>query len=77
MHLYETTIFLQFFADEVLLFTLCGRKSMKELQASVNPFLHSSPGGCLSVLFLADYSNTQRHTGFRGFYTIQGEKYDE
>uniref|UniRef100_A0A9J8BFL1 Complement component 1, r subcomponent n=1 Tax=Cyprinus carpio carpio TaxID=630221 RepID=A0A9J8BFL1_CYPCA len=62
---------LKLFADEVLLFTLCGRKSMKELQASVNPFLHSSSGGCLSVLFLADYSNTERHTGFRGFYTIQ------
>lgn len=62
---------LKLFADEVLLFTLCGRKSMKELQASVNPFLHSSSGGCLSVSFLADYSNTERHTGFRGFYTIQ------
>ncbi|KTG46724.1 hypothetical protein cypCar_00025008 [Cyprinus carpio] len=59
------------YADEVLLFTLCGRKSMKELQASVNPFLHSSPGGCLSASFLADYSNTERHTGFRGFYTVQ------
>uniref|UniRef100_A0A8C2AEJ9 Complement component 1, r subcomponent n=1 Tax=Cyprinus carpio TaxID=7962 RepID=A0A8C2AEJ9_CYPCA len=62
---------LKLYADEVLLFTLCGRKSMKELQASVNPFLHSSPGGCLSASFLADYSNTERHTGFRGFYTVQ------
>ncbi|XP_016320376.1 mannan-binding lectin serine protease 2-like [Sinocyclocheilus anshuiensis] len=62
---------LKLYADEVLLFTLCEHKSMKELQVSVNPFLHSSPGGCLSVSFLADYSNTERHTGFRGFYTIQ------
>ncbi|KAK2902890.1 hypothetical protein QQF64_010245 [Cirrhinus molitorella] len=62
---------LKVFADKVLLFTLCGRKSVKELQASVNPFLQSLPGGCLTVSFLADYSNTERHTGFRGFYTIQ------
>ncbi|XP_052474293.1 complement C1s subcomponent [Carassius gibelio] len=62
---------LKLFADEVLLFNLCGRKSMRELQSSVNPFLHSSPGGCLSVSFLTDYSNTERHTGFRGFYTIK------
>ncbi|XP_051721162.1 complement C1s subcomponent-like [Ctenopharyngodon idella] len=62
---------LKIFADEELLFKLCGRKSMKELQASINPFLHSSRGGCLSVSFLADYSNPKRHTGFRGFYAIQ------
>ncbi|XP_048008378.1 mannan-binding lectin serine protease 2-like [Megalobrama amblycephala] len=62
---------LKIFADEELLFKLCGRKSMKELQASINPFLHSSRGGCLSVSFLADYSNPERHTGFRGFYAIQ------
>lgn len=62
---------LKIFADEELLVNLCARMNMKELQTSVNPFLHSSSGGCLSVSFLSDYSNPERHTGFRGFYTIQ------
>ncbi|XP_067304546.1 mannan-binding lectin serine protease 2-like [Pseudorasbora parva] len=62
---------LKVFADDELLFNLCGRKSMKELQASINPFLHSSSGGCLSFSFVADYSNPERYTGFRGFYAIQ------
>ncbi|TRY60690.1 hypothetical protein DNTS_004325, partial [Danionella cerebrum] len=51
--------------------SLCGRISMKELESSINPLLHSSPGGCLSVSFLSDYSNPARYTGFRGFYTTQ------
>ncbi|KAI7806217.1 putative complement C1s subcomponent-like [Triplophysa rosa] len=63
--------FLKIYADGEVLFKLCGRKSTKELQTSINPFLHSSSGGCLFLSFLADYSNPVRHTGFRGFYTIQ------
>lgn len=62
---------LKVFSDEELLVNLCARMNMKELQTSVNPFLHSSSGGCLSVSFLSDYSNPERHTGFRGFYTIR------
>ncbi|XP_051576324.1 mannan-binding lectin serine protease 2-like [Myxocyprinus asiaticus] len=62
---------LKIFADEELLFNLCGTKFLQELQTSFNPFLHSSSGGCLSLSFLADYSNPKRHTGFQGFYTIQ------
>ncbi|XP_056114411.1 complement C1s subcomponent-like isoform X1 [Rhinichthys klamathensis goyatoka] len=62
---------LKIFADDTLLFNLCGRKSMKELQSSINPSINSFSGGCLSVSFLADYSNPERHTGFRGFYAIQ------
>ncbi|XP_045900050.1 complement C1s subcomponent-like isoform X2 [Micropterus dolomieu] len=53
-----------------LISVLCGKKEFEELQSSVNP-LHSSPGGCLSLSFHSDYSNTKRHTGFRGFYTSQ------
>ncbi|KAL7874653.1 hypothetical protein SRHO_G00056230 [Serrasalmus rhombeus] len=59
------------FADSLLLKTLCGSMSTEQLQSRVNPSLHSSPGGCLSLTFEADYSNTERHTGFRAFYTVQ------
>ncbi|XP_066538397.1 ovochymase-like [Hoplias malabaricus] len=59
------------YADSVLLKTLCGRISSEQLQSTVNPLLHSSPGGCLSLSFKADYSNTERHTGFRAFYTVK------
>ncbi|XP_056901921.1 complement C1s subcomponent isoform X1 [Takifugu flavidus] len=50
---------------------LCGRKGFAELQSSVNPVLQSSPGGCLNLLFVSDFSNKKRHSGFRGFYTEQ------
>ncbi|XP_047218033.1 complement C1s subcomponent-like [Girardinichthys multiradiatus] len=50
---------------------LCGKKEYEELQDTVNPLLFSSPGGCLTLLFNSDYSNTKRHTGFKGFYTLQ------
>ena len=64
---------LKVYADGSLISTLCGRMSLEELRSSVNPSLLSSSGGCLNLSFSADYSNTERHTGFRGFYTIQGE----
>ncbi|XP_054477572.1 complement C1s subcomponent [Anoplopoma fimbria] len=54
-----------------LISVLCGKREFEELQSTVNPFLLSSPGGCLSLTFHSDYSNTKRHTGFRGFYTDQ------
>lgn len=54
-----------------LISVLCGKREFEELQATVNPSLRSSPGGCLSLSFHSDYSNTKRHTGFRGFYTLQ------
>ncbi|XP_027869090.1 mannan-binding lectin serine protease 2 isoform X1 [Xiphophorus couchianus] len=54
-----------------LIALLCGKRDYKELQETVNPLLFSSPGGCLTLLFHSDYSNTERHTGFRGFYTLQ------
>ncbi|KAM7383289.1 hypothetical protein PAMP_002956 [Pampus punctatissimus] len=54
-----------------LISILCGKREFEELQTTVNPSLHSSPGGCLSLSFYSDYSNTERHTGFRGFYTVQ------
>ncbi|XP_047454257.1 complement C1s subcomponent-like [Mugil cephalus] len=50
---------------------LCGQKEFEELQSTVNPSLLSAPGGCLTLLFHSDFSNTKRHTGFRGFYTVQ------
>ncbi|KAM4735170.1 complement C1s subcomponent-like isoform 2-T2 [Anableps anableps] len=50
---------------------LCGKREYEELQEMVNPLLFSSPGGCLTLLFHSDYSNSKRHTGFRGFYTLQ------
>ncbi|XP_076592574.1 complement C1s subcomponent [Chaetodon auriga] len=52
-----------------LISVLCGEREFEELQSSVNPLLLSSSGGCLSLSFHSDYSNTKRHTGFRGFYT--------
>lgn len=58
--------------DHHLLVNLCGRMSLEELQSSVNPSLHSSSGGCLSLTFHSDYSNTERHAGFRAFYTAKG-----
>lgn len=64
--------FSQVYSNGNLISVLCGKKEFEELQSSVNP-LHSSPGGCLSLSFHSDFSNTKRHTGFRGFYTSQGE----
>ncbi|KAG7216990.1 hypothetical protein INR49_001644 [Caranx melampygus] len=54
-----------------LISVLCGKREFEELQSTVNPLLISSPGGCLSLSFYSDYSNTKRYTGFRGFYTVQ------
>ncbi|KAM4579818.1 complement C1s subcomponent-like [Odontesthes bonariensis] len=59
------------FSNGNLISVLCGQKEYEELQSSVNPLLFSSPGGCLKLLFHSDYSNIKRHTGFKGFYTIQ------
>ncbi|XP_065813950.1 ovochymase [Labrus bergylta] len=59
------------FSDGNLISVLCGKKDLEELQSTVNPSLLSSPGGCLSLSFHSDYSNTKRHTGFRGFYSDQ------
>nr|XP_046254445.1 uncharacterized protein LOC124064236 [Scatophagus argus] len=59
------------FSNGNLISILCGKREFEELQSTVNPLLLSSPGGCLSLSFHSDYSNTRRHTGFRGFYTDQ------
>ncbi|KAM6910685.1 complement C1s subcomponent [Xenentodon cancila] len=59
------------FSNGNLISVLCGRKESEELQSAVNPMLISSPGGCLKLLFNSDYSNIKRHTGFKGFYSIQ------
>lgn len=48
--------------------------SFEDLDSTVNPSLLSSVEGCLSLSFRSDYSNTKRHTGFRGFYMLQGEE---
>ncbi|XP_062848643.1 calcium-dependent serine proteinase-like [Trichomycterus rosablanca] len=61
---------LKVFVDSVPTFNLCGRMTMEHLQSSINPSLQSSSGGCVSLSFQSDYSNTERHTGFRAFYTI-------
>uniref|UniRef100_A0A3Q3KRU5 Complement component 1, s subcomponent n=1 Tax=Monopterus albus TaxID=43700 RepID=A0A3Q3KRU5_MONAL len=53
-----------------LISVLCGKKEFEDLDFTVNPSLISSPGGCLSLNFYSDYSNTERHTGFRGFYSV-------
>lgn len=66
-------LWLQVLSDGSPIAILCGQKGFAELQSSVNPVLRSSPGGCLTILFVSDYSNTKRHSGFRGFYTEQGE----
>lgn len=52
----------------------CGEMSFDDLDSTVNPSLLSSIEGCLSLSFRTDYSNTKRPTGFRGFYTLQGEE---
>ncbi|KAF3692073.1 Complement C1r subcomponent [Channa argus] len=65
------------FSNGNLISVLCGKKEFEELQANVNPSLTSSSGGCLSLSFESDYSNVHRHTGFRGFYTVQDTDYDE
>uniref|UniRef100_A0A8B9RKJ2 Complement C1s subcomponent-like n=1 Tax=Astyanax mexicanus TaxID=7994 RepID=A0A8B9RKJ2_ASTMX len=62
---------LEVFANGILISKLCGKKSTEQLQASVNPSLRSPSGGCLSLTFQTDYSNTEQHTGFRAFYTVQ------
>ncbi|KAM6968312.1 mannan-binding lectin serine protease 1-like [Aplochiton taeniatus] len=62
---------LEISADGHQLIVLCGKMSFRDLKSQINPTLVSPAGGCLSLLFHSDYSNTQRHTGFRGFYTIQ------
>ncbi|XP_034144534.1 complement C1s subcomponent [Esox lucius] len=62
---------LEIFADGNQIDVLCGEKSFKDLDSMVNPMLLSSAKGCLSLSFHSDYSNTKRHTGFRGFYTLQ------
>ncbi|KAK9513981.1 hypothetical protein VZT92_027474 [Zoarces viviparus] len=59
------------FSNGSLISVLCGKREFEELQSTVNPSLVSSPGGCLSLTFHSDYSNTKRHTGFRGFYSDQ------
>lgn len=59
------------FSNGNLISVLCGKKEFEELESTVNPSLLSSPGGCLSLMFHSDFSNTRRHTGFRGFYTDQ------
>lgn len=72
-YFFVSIIYNQVFSNGSLTTVLCGKKEYKELQETVNPLLFSSPGGCLTLLFHSDYSNTKRHSGFRGFYTIQGE----
>ncbi|XP_017329062.1 mannan-binding lectin serine protease 2 isoform X2 [Ictalurus punctatus] len=62
---------LQVSEGQNVLAQLCGKMTLKELQSSVNPSLRSSSGGCLSLTFQSDYSNTERHAGFKAFYTTQ------
>ncbi|XP_069038793.1 complement C1s subcomponent-like isoform X1 [Lepisosteus oculatus] len=57
-------------ADGVQLASLCGQLSFEELQSQVNPMLHTS-GSSLVVRFHSDYSNTERHTGFRAIFSTQ------
>ncbi|XP_061573071.1 complement C1s subcomponent [Cololabis saira] len=59
------------FSNGNLIYVLCGKREAEELESTVNPMLISFPGGCLKLLFNSDYSNIKRHTGFRGFYSIQ------
>lgn len=56
------------FSNGNLISVLCGKREFAELESTVNPSLVSSPGGCLTLTFHSDFSNTRRHTGFRGFY---------
>ncbi|XP_028837037.1 complement C1s subcomponent isoform X2 [Denticeps clupeoides] len=60
---------LKIFSGRNLLHNLCGKMTFEMLSSFVNPSLISSPGGCLSLTFNADYSNVERHTGFRAFYS--------
>ncbi|XP_071372788.1 complement C1s subcomponent [Centroberyx affinis] len=62
---------LKIFSNGNLISILCGQRTFEELQSAVNPLLVSPPGGCLSLSFHSDYSNIKKHTGFRGFYTVQ------
>ncbi|KAI1885790.1 hypothetical protein AGOR_G00207420 [Albula goreensis] len=62
---------LEISSDEGTLVSLCGQKSYKELQSSVNPLLQSSVSGCLMLSFTSDFSNLKRHSGYRAFYTVQ------
>ncbi|KAK5891814.1 hypothetical protein CesoFtcFv8_012251 [Champsocephalus esox] len=62
---------LKVFSNGNLISVLCGKRGFKELQSTVDPSLLSTPGGCLSLTFHSDFSNTKRHTGFKGFYTLQ------
>ncbi|MBN3309091.1 C1S protein, partial [Amia calva] len=55
-------------SDGRLLVSLCGQLSFEELQSRVNPLLHSSS---LYLSFRSDYSNSERHTGFKALYTVQ------
>lgn len=59
------------FSDGNLILVLCGKRDFEELQLTVNPQLRSSPGGCLNLSFHSDYSNKERHSGFKGFYSVQ------
>ncbi|KAI9999733.1 hypothetical protein NQD34_011576 [Periophthalmus magnuspinnatus] len=71
----ERNVEIKVYSNGNLISVLCGTVGFEELQRSVNPSLSSAPGGCLNVSFYSDFSNNQRHSGFRGFYTIQD--YDE
>ncbi|XP_045574701.1 mannan-binding lectin serine protease 2 [Salmo salar] len=62
---------LEIFADGKQIALQCGEMSFEDLDSTVNPSLLSSVEGCLSLSFRSDYSNTKRHTGFRGFYMLQ------
>ncbi|XP_072317611.1 ovochymase [Eucyclogobius newberryi] len=59
------------FSNGHLISVLCGGRSYEELQSGVNPQLWSGSGGCLVLSFHSDFSNRHRHSGFRGFYTVQ------
>uniref|UniRef100_A0AAR2KF12 Vitamin K-dependent protein C n=1 Tax=Pygocentrus nattereri TaxID=42514 RepID=A0AAR2KF12_PYGNA len=52
--------------------SLCGSMSFEELQSSVNPHLHSTSGGCLSIHFRSDGSLSLVHTGFNALYQKRG-----
>ncbi|KAL7874337.1 hypothetical protein SRHO_G00053070 [Serrasalmus rhombeus] len=59
---------LMIFIDQHLNMSLCGSMSFEELQSSVNPHLHSTSGGCLSIHFRSDGSLSLVHTGFNALY---------
>ncbi|KAF7708607.1 hypothetical protein HF521_017664 [Silurus meridionalis] len=62
---------LMIFSGNELIKSLCGTLSFMEMQSSINPKLHSAPGGCLSIYFYSDDSFPQVHTGFNAFHQIQ------